>query len=59
MLNELVDAKVVLFGAGNNGNVILKNLLNNGIKPAYFVDNDQSKEYIESTNSIGWGGDKC
>ena len=37
------DAKVVLFGAGDNGKLILKQLMSDGIMPAYFVDSNYLK----------------
>ena len=37
--DELKDKRIVLFGAGYNGVLILDKLLMNGINPLYFVDN--------------------
>ena len=42
----LKDSKVVLFGAGQNGRAILKKLLDNGILPAYFVDNNPKIKFV-------------
>ena len=47
MTMELKSSNIVLFGAGRNGRQILRELLANGIKPAYLVDNNPNIKGIE------------
>ena len=47
MIKELVNYNVVLFGAGRIGMKMLTMLIDNGIKPMYFVDNNHSLRSIE------------
>ena len=45
--------KVVLFGAGNNGRMLLKELRDNGVTPAYFVDNNTGLESSQTSRNGG------
>ena len=51
ILDSLKNSKVVLFGAAENGKNILKQLIDRGIRPAYFVDNNPVIKKIEFSNS--------
>ena len=46
MIEDLRNSKVVLFGAGKNGRKILELLMDNGITPAYFVDNYEASKTV-------------
>ena len=50
MIENLKNAKVVLFGAGRNGTLMLKMLLDDGITPDYFVDNSCMNGYVDISN---------
>jgi len=47
VLHDLKEKKVILFGAGRNGRLILEELALHGISPAYFVDNKKAFELVE------------
>ena len=49
---QLSDYKVVLFGAGQNGKSYLEQLLENNVKPAYFVDNKTEQGIIEFDSGV-------
>jgi hypothetical protein len=53
ILEPLKNAKVVLFGAGRNGKVVLGKLVDNGITPAYFVDSNPQIDIIENIGPEG------
>jgi SAM-dependent methyltransferase len=53
MLEDLINYKVVLFGAGRNGELMLKRLISCDIMPMCFVDNDCMKETVKFTHSCG------
>ena len=40
--------RIVLFGAGRNGKKLLKRLMDAGIVPSYFVDNNPNSEFVET-----------
>lgn len=42
-IEYLKDKNIVIFGAGFDGAVLYRNLINEGIKVNYFVDNDKTK----------------
>jgi SAM-dependent methyltransferase len=46
----LRESKVVLFGAGGNGKRILSSLINEGIIPSYFIDNDKNLTSIVTSD---------
>jgi len=54
MLQKLQGKKVVLFGAGKNGKKVLDKLVENGITPAYFIDNNPNVKFVEYENNTGW-----
>ncbi|TAH69979.1 MAG: radical SAM protein [Anaerolineaceae bacterium] len=41
---ELLDKKIIIYGAGNYGGIINKKLLDNGIKPVLICDSDPKKQ---------------
>jgi len=46
MLKQLKGKTVVLFGAGREGKNLLSKMIDNEVRPSYFVDNDKNKKTI-------------
>ena len=53
MQNSLKGSKVVLFGAGRNGKLLLEKLIRYGATPAYFADNNNEIPNVEYTDNLG------
>jgi len=53
ILESLKTSKVVLFGAAEDGKIMLKQLIDRDIRPAYFVDNNRGIKKIEFEDNSG------